>query len=100
VFAFGGMRDEDFMILFFMAFASIWLGVFFIPLIIAIFRGLTSGASFHTALIAVAIAAFVFFVGGNILRFYRRSDRKHCRSSPTRSWRIRFRSRWWAALPP
>jgi uncharacterized membrane protein YgcG len=66
VFAFGGMRDEDFIILFFMAFASIWLGVFFIPLIIAIFRGLTSGASFHTALIAVAVAAFFFFVGGNI----------------------------------
>jgi uncharacterized membrane protein YgcG len=67
VIAFGGLRHEDYMILFFIGFASIWLGVFFIPLIMAVFRGLTSGASFHTALIAIAIAAFVFFVGTNVM---------------------------------
>lgn len=62
VLVFGGLREGDYLALFFMAFASIWIGLLLIPLVRTIYHTLTGGGSFHAALVAAAVLTiFVFF---------------------------------------
>jgi len=67
VLVFGGLREEDYFVLFFVAFAGVWLGLFLIPVIIGIFRGVTSGSVFHIALIVIAVLVFVFGFGSQMI---------------------------------
>ena len=67
VLVFGGLRPNDLFALFFMGFASIWLGLFLIPILLAVFRGVTSGSVFHTALVIIAVLAFVFLAGSQVI---------------------------------
>jgi hypothetical protein len=63
IFLFGNLSDADIGLLVFMAFAGIFLGIFVVPILVAIFGGLASGqALIRSALsfvVFVAIAAFL-----------------------------------------
>lgn len=64
---FGRMQEEDLFVLFFFGFISIWLGVFLVPLMTALFRGISSGKAFHTALIVIVFLVFVFTIGSQVI---------------------------------
>lgn len=70
VLVFGRMREEEYIILFFVAFASVWLGAFLVPILTVFFRILTGKQPFHKALVLVAVfGIIVFFAGQAIYAF-------------------------------
>lgn len=58
---FGGLQDEDFFILFGMAFGGFWLGVFLVPLLMAVFGALSFKSLVRSALTLIVFAVFVSF---------------------------------------
>jgi hypothetical protein len=67
VLIFGGMNEEDYFVLFFMAFASVWLGAFLIPIVTTIFRAVTGNSSFQASLVVVMVFAVLGFVAGPVV---------------------------------
>lgn len=59
VVVFGGLRDEDFFVLFGMAFGAFWLGIFLLPLLKALFSGLSFKSLVRSALTLIVLAVFV-----------------------------------------
>jgi len=56
---FGGLSETDLLILFAMAFVGVWLGVFLIPLLSAVFGSLSSGSLIRAALTIVVLVIVV-----------------------------------------
>lgn len=67
VLIFGGLRDEDYVLLFFMGFAGIWLGLFLVPVLRAVFGAASSGALIRSAFVLIAVAAFIGFAASILL---------------------------------
>jgi hypothetical protein len=66
IFLFGGIRDEDFFILFITGFVSIWLGVFLVPLLRSIF-GSQGRTTFRSALTVIIVVGFLVYFGNRVL---------------------------------
>ncbi len=58
IIAFGGMRDEDIVIIAVTGFAGVWLGMFLVPFAMMIFSGSAVHAIFRTMLTLVVLAIF------------------------------------------
>jgi uncharacterized membrane protein YgcG len=56
---FGGLRDDDFFVMFGMAFGAFWLGIFLLPLLTALFSGLSFKSLVRGALTLIVLAVFV-----------------------------------------
>jgi hypothetical protein len=67
VIIFGGLRDEDIMIIAGTAFASFWLGMFLVPIAMTLFRA-NSFASVVRALMTVAVLAIFISIASNIVQ--------------------------------
>lgn len=67
VLIFGGLRDEDYVLLFFMGFGGIWLGLFLVPVLRAVFGAASSGALIRSAFVLIAVAAFIGFAASILL---------------------------------
>ena len=61
----GGLRDEDFLVLFAVGFGGVWLGLFLVPILASLFRGLSSGSVIRIALTIL----FICIVGSTIINF-------------------------------
>ncbi|MCC6948147.1 MAG: DUF2207 domain-containing protein [Bradyrhizobiaceae bacterium] len=65
---FGGLRESDYAILFFIAFGGIWLGVFLVPLLRGLFRATTTGSLLRAAFVLIVAAAIIGFAGSAIVQ--------------------------------
>ena len=67
LFALGGVRESDLVVLVPVFIAGVFLGVFVVPLMNALLRGRSSGIPVRAALTLVMVAAFLVFAGGQFL---------------------------------
>jgi uncharacterized membrane protein YgcG len=56
---FGGLRDEDYFVMFGMAFGGFWLGLFLVPLLMTLFRASSFGSLVRSALSLIVIVALI-----------------------------------------
>lgn len=63
LFTFGGLRDDDIFVVAIMGFIGVWLGVFLVPLLLAVFGFRGRRSAFRAALpLIVMVGLFVYFV--------------------------------------
>jgi uncharacterized membrane protein YgcG len=62
VIMFGGLQDEDIVIMAGMGFAAFWLGMFLVPMLMAVFGRDSIGTVVRAALSLIVIGAFVSFI--------------------------------------
>lgn len=59
---FGDLQDQDIFVLFAMAFGGFWLGMFLVPLLMAMFGARSFGSLVRSALTLIVIGVFVSFI--------------------------------------
>lgn len=67
VLTFGGLSEEDYFILFAIGFVSIWLGVFLVPLLRAVFTAASRSALVRSALLVIVVVGVIIYAASHWL---------------------------------